>query len=195
MHATKPLTEEATVRYAIDPAKSTFLVQVFSTGLLSAFGHDPKIAIRDFQGEAEFVNAGLSLQEARMHMRIVADSLEVTDDISDRDREEIHSRMSTEVLEVSRFPEVLYVCSKVTGSGSGDRYWIALQGDLTLHGVTRIVPVSARLVVDGDSLRASGEFTIRQRDFEIAPVTAAAGTIRVKDELKCTFDIVARKRE
>jgi hypothetical protein len=31
--------------------------------------------------------------------------------------------------------------------------------------------------------------------YGIAPVTAAAGAIRIKDEVKCTFDIVARKQE
>ena len=83
----------------------------------------------------------------------------------------------------------------MTGSGNGDRYWVALNGELTLHGVTRSLPVSARVVISGDSLRASGEFAVRQSDYEIALVSAAAGTIRVKDELKCKFDIVARKQE
>ena len=44
-------------------------------------------------------------------------------------------------------------------------------------------------------MRASGEFSVRQSDYEIAPITAAAGAIKVKDEVKCTFDIVARKQE
>jgi hypothetical protein len=56
------------------------------------------------------------------------------------------------------------------------------------------MPLSARVVVEGDSLRASGEFTVRQSEYEIAPVSAAGGAIRVKDDLKCTFDIVARKQ-
>jgi hypothetical protein len=45
------------------------------------------------------------------------------------------------------------------------------------------------------SLRASGEFTVLQTDYDIRPVSAAGGTIKLKDELKCTFDIVARKQE
>jgi polyisoprenoid-binding protein YceI len=194
VHATIPLTEEATVRYTLDPAKSNFVVQAFSTGLLSAFGHDPKIAIRDFAGEAEFVPAGVNLQEARMHMRVLSNSLETTDDFSEADKQEIHHRMTAEVLQTSRFPEILYECTRVTASGSGDRYWAALNGELTLCGITRPVSISARVIVNGNSLRASGEFALRQTDFGIAPITAAAGTIRVKDEVKCTFDIVAHKQ-
>jgi hypothetical protein len=57
------------------------------------------------------------------------------------------------------------------------------------------VPVSARAVINGSSLRASGEFSVRQSQFGIVPVSAAAGTIKIKDEVKCTFDILARKQE
>ena len=72
---------------------------------------------------------------------------------------------------------------------------MALNGELTLHGVTRGLPVSARLVTNGDSLRASGELSVLQSDYGIAPISAVGGTIRVKDEVRCTFDIVARKQD
>jgi polyisoprenoid-binding protein YceI len=194
VHATGPLLEDDTVRYVIDSKSSNFVVKVFSTGLLSAFGHDPKIAIREFQGNASFSPNGGALDDARVDIRIQANSLEVADDVSDKDRQDINHRMHTEVLETDRFPEIVYECSRVKTSGSADRYWAALNGELTLHGVTHPMPVSARVVIEGDSLRASGEFTVRQSEYEIAPVSAAGGAIHVKDELKCTFDIVARKQ-
>jgi len=194
VHATGPLLEDDTVRYVIDSKSSKFVVKVFATGLLSAFGHDPKIAIREFQGNASFSPNGGALDDARVDIRIQANSLEVADDVSDKDRQDINHRMHTEVLEKERFPEIVYECTRVKTSGSADRYWAALNGELTLHGVTHPMPVSARVVIDGDSLRAWGEFTVRQSEYEIAPVSAAGGAIRVKDELKCTFDIVARKQ-
>jgi polyisoprenoid-binding protein YceI len=70
-----------------------------------------------------------------------------------------------------------------------------LNGEVTLRGVTRTLPITARLNLNGNSLRASGEFAMKQSDFGIPPVTAAGGTIRLKDELKCMFDVVARKQE
>ena len=121
--------------------------------------------------------------------------LEATEGISDKDRDEINRRMRQEVLETDDYPEIVYECTGVTASGTGDRYWVALKGDLTLHGTTKSIPVSARVTVNGNSLRASGDFPLRQSDFGIAPVSAAAGTIRVKDEVKCTFDILARRQE
>jgi hypothetical protein len=36
---------------------------------------------------------------------------------------------------------------------------------------------------------------VSQSDFEIAPVKVAGGALKLKDEVKLTFDIVARKQE
>ena len=195
VHATRPLPEGDAVRYVIDAKRSTFVAQVFATGLLSAFGHSPKLAIRNYQGEVSFTLAGSTLEGGRVNITVQAESLEVADDISEKDRQEIHRKMCDEVLETNRFPEIVYSCSRVSASGSGDRYWAALNGELALHGVTRSLPVSARVVINGDSVRATGEFSVRQSDHEITPVSAAAGAIKVKDEVKCNFDIVARKQE
>ena len=114
------------------PRAARSRVQAFSTGLLSAFGHNPKIAIRDLQGEVQFVATGTTLEDAQLRLKISADSLRVIDDISDKDRREIQRQMYDEVLEVGRFPEIHYDCSRVTVSGSGDRYWAALNGELTV---------------------------------------------------------------
>jgi polyisoprenoid-binding protein YceI len=194
VHATKPL-EDPTVRYIIDAKASTFFAQAFATGLLASFGHDPKIAIRDFQGDVSFTLTGSTIEGARLNLSIQANSLDVVEDISDKDRQEIHRKMCDEVLETDRFPEIRYECSRVSASGSGDRFWAALNGELSLRGVTKAQPVSARVVINGSSVRATGEFSIRQSDYEITPVSAAAGAIKIKDEVKCTFDIVARKQE
>jgi polyisoprenoid-binding protein YceI len=69
---------------------------------------------------------------------------------------------------------------------------LTLKGDLTLHGVTREQMVSARVYLMGGTLRGQGEATVRQTDFDIRPVSVAGGMLKVKDELKLVFDIVAR---
>jgi polyisoprenoid-binding protein YceI len=103
--------------------------------------------------------------------------------------------MFNDVLETDRFPEIVYECSQVSANGAGNRFWVTLKGEVTLHGVTRLQPVTARVLMNDGSLRASGEFTVLQTDYDIRPVSAAGGTIKLKDDLKCTFDIVARKQE
>jgi len=60
---------------------------------------------------------------------------------------------------------------------------VALNGELTLRGVARSQPVCARARLNGGMLRATGEFNVRQSDYEIPPVSAVGGTVRLKDEL------------
>lgn len=186
--------EATTVRYVIDPRVSTFIVRAFATGLLSSFGHNPTIAIPDFQGEVQFTSS--ALEEASLRIVIQAASLTVTDDISDKDRQEIERRMHGEVLEADGFPEIIYECHQVSPIQkiSEGQCAVTLNGELALHGVTRSQPVSARVAIKGDTLRASGEFSVRQSDYEIRPVSAAGGTVKLKDELKLSFDISARKQ-
>jgi polyisoprenoid-binding protein YceI len=161
--------------------------------MLSAFAHSPTIAIPDFQGEVQWNSS--ALEDASLRLVIRAPSLTVTDDISDKDRQEIERKMYQEVLETDGFPEIVYECSRVSsiqkiGEGS---YVVVLNGELALRGVTRDQPVSARVTLKGDTLRAAGEFSVRQSDYEIKPVSAAGGTVKLKDELKLSFDVTARK--
>lgn len=187
-------THVSVVRYAPDPAVSRFTVRAFASGLLSVFGHDPTIAIRDFAGEIQFVPD--SLDDASLHLRIRADSLGVQDQISEKDRREMESLMRGEVLETSNFPEIVYDCSEVSANAVEEgQYSVVLNGYLTLHGVTRREPVTARVVINAGLLRTFGDFSIRQTDYNIKLVNAIGGTLKVKNELKFAFDIVARKQD
>ncbi len=178
--------------YTIDPGMSRFTVRAFASGVFSAFGHNPTIAIRDFSGEADFDPA--TLENAALRVKINAGSLAVTNDISDKDRREIEQTMSQEVLETTRYPEIVFESSNVSASRAGDgQYFINLVGNLSLHGVTNSQPVSAQVTVNGNMLRAHGEFSLRQTAYGIKLVSVAGGALKLKDDLKFTFEIVARK--
>jgi len=180
-------------RYSIDPDMSRFTVRVSASGMLSAFGHNPTIAIRDFSGEATFDPD--TLDRAELHLRVKSSSLAVTDNVSDKDRREIERTMNQEVLETERYPEIVFNSSKVSASKAGDgQYWVNLVGDLSMHGVIGTQPVAAQIALLGDTLRAFGEFVLRQTNYGIRQVSVAGGTLKVKDELKCSFDILARKQ-
>lgn len=191
--ATAETSATTKVRYVIDRQRSKFIVRAFAGGMLSSFGHNPTIAIRDFEGEVQC--ASNALEDASLRMVIQAASLSVTDDISAKDRQEIERRMHDEVLEADGFPEIVYQCDRVASLQkiSESQYAVTLNGELALHGVTQVQPVSARLTMQGDTLRAAGDFSIRQSDYEIQPVSAAGGTVKLKDELKVSFDIAAHK--
>jgi polyisoprenoid-binding protein YceI len=178
--------------YRLDAGQSRFTVQAFAEGLLSSFGHDPVIAIRDFEGEVEFVPG--TLEGARVRMTIKTDSLAATDNVKEKDRDEIERMMRDEALEVSNYPEIVFESTTVTASRIREgRYRARVIGNLTLHGVTQPnLWIQAEVIFGDDELRAQGEFTLRQTDYKIKPVTAVGGMIKVKNELKFKFDIFAK---
>lgn len=179
-----------TARYKVDSAQSRFTVRAFAGGLLSAFAHDHTIAIRDIAGEATFTYG--TVEPASLNITIKADSLAVIDKIKEGDRVKIETTMRDEVLEVSKHPEITFKSNSVAATKTAEaQYRARISGDLTLHGVTRPLTISAQLEFGDKMLRAKGAFTLKQSSFEIKPVSVAGGTIKVKDELKFTFEIVA----
>ena len=180
----------AAARYRIDAADSRFTVRAFAGGFLSAFAHDHTIAIRDFSGHADFTYG--TVEPASLEMTIKAASLEITDKVSTSDRQKIEGTMRDEVLEIAKYPDISFKSTSVSASKTGEgQFQARISGELTLHGVTRPVAMTAQLEFGDKTLRARGGFAIKQSNFSIRPVSVAGGTIKVKDELKFTFEIVA----
>lgn len=180
--------------FVIDCRSSRFTVRAFATGLLSAMGHNPTFGIRDFRGQVMFDPE--QSKASSFMLAIKSSSLHVQDDISDKDSLEIERLMNQEVLETSKFPEITYEATNISISSMGGAlYSASLNGSLTLHGVTRHLPIAVRVALLGGMLRASGEFSLKQSDFEIKPVSVAGGALKVKDELKLSFEMVARRQE
>ncbi len=176
------------MRYRVDPQGSRFTVRAFAGGPLSGMGHNPTLAIREVSGEVEYDPEAPGSSSMRLVAR--AASLSVTDSVSEKDRREIERATRDDVLEGGKFPEITYDCpaSKVTAAGTS----LTLSGELTLHGVTRPQTVSARVFLMGTTLRGQGETTLRQSAYGIKLVSVAGGMLKVKDEVKLTFDILAR---
>lgn len=190
--ATAAVAEANAVTYRVNPRESRFTVQAFAEGLFSSFGHNPKLNAREFSGEVQFQPD--RPEASALHFSVKADSLTVTDDVSEKDRREIERMMKEEVLETSRFPEIVFRSKTVTAARIYEGFYrVKINGELTLHGVTRdhLIDTQVRLVENG--IRAEGESTLRQSDYGIRKVSVAGGTLKVKDEVKLSFLIVAQK--
>jgi polyisoprenoid-binding protein YceI len=187
---TAPVEAPNSARYRIDASQSRFMVKAFAGGFLSAFAHDHNIAIREFTGLTDFTYG--TVEPASLEMTIKAGSLGVTDKVSDSDRQKIETTMRDEVLEVSKYPDINFKSSSVSASKTGDgQFQVRITGEITLHGVSQPLTMNARIEFGDKVLRAQGGFSLKQSSFGIKPVSVAGGTIKVKDELKFTFDIVA----
>jgi polyisoprenoid-binding protein YceI len=192
--ATATPPQAGTVMYRLVAEQSKFTVQAFAEGLFSAFGHDPVIHIRDFAGEVQFVPG--TFANASLKITVEPNSLAVGDEVKEKDRLEIERTMREEVLETSKYQEIVFRSNNISVNRLAEgRYRARIIGDLTLHGVTqKNLWISAEATVSDDNLRAQGEFSLKQTDFGIKPYSAAGGTIKLKNELKFSFEIVGEKK-
>ena len=184
----------APVKFAMDTAVSQFTVQAFATGLLSSFGHNPRIGIRDYDGEIQFVPG--SYEKAFVRVSVRTNSMELLDEMKSDDRRKLEQLMYQEVLEVDRYADAVYESKELRVQKLSQELLTAhVSGDLSFHGVTRNHSFDARVAAIGTMLRISGEFTLLQSDYRIKPISFAAGALRLKDELRFSFELVAKMQE
>jgi len=183
------------MRYRVDASRSRFIAQAFAKGLFSPFGHNPRLAIQSFEGEAEFNPDAPNA--ASLCMKARADSLSVIDDISEKDRREIERMTREEALEAARYPEIVFqsaiVAARQVAEGRRQaQYQVRINGVLSLHGVTRELAIDVMALFEEDELRARGGFPLRLTDFNIRPISVAGGLLKLKDEVQLSFDILAQ---
>ena len=184
----------ASVKFLIDKRASRFTVQAIATGMLSAFGHNPTIGMRDYDGELEYVPETFEKTHVRVTVRTSA--MEVLTEMKSDDRKKLEEEMYEKVLEVNRFSSAVFESKTITVEKlSGDLLRAHVTGDLSFHGVTQEHSFDARVTNMGTMLRISGEFSLSQSKYGIKPVSFAGGALRLKDELKFNFELVARIQE
>jgi polyisoprenoid-binding protein YceI len=188
------LDKEGLVRFDIDAQASLFTVQAFAAGMVAVVAHSPKFAIREIVGEIKFIPG--TLQKASVALTINVSSLEIMDEVSSADRREIERTMFGEVLEKSIYPRIEYKSSQASAAKTSENMFrVTVSGDLTLHGITRGVGLDAQVVTGEETLRAQGYFSLMQSDFGLKIASVAGGTLRLKDELKFAYFIMARRKD
>jgi polyisoprenoid-binding protein YceI len=182
------------VKFAIDSTASRITVQAFATGLLSVLGHNPTIGMRDYEGQIQFVPT--TFEKAHVRVTVRTNAMDVLDEMKGDDRKKLENTMYNEVLEVQRFTEAIFESKEIVVEKlSAELCNARARGDLTFHGVTQPLSFVALVTDLGTMLRISGAFSLRQSDFGIKPFSFAAGALRLKDELKFNFELVARVQD
>ena len=167
--------------YPIDVEHSTLTVHVFKAGVFSAFADNH--VIRAPMAEGHLSDAGALVVDLIVR---VTDMAVIDPTLTADKRGEVQARMQgPEVLDGSRYPDIRFASTRIDVDGA--EHW-RVTGDLSLHGVTR--PLT--FAVTRRERHFRGAISIRQRDFGIQPISIAGGTVKVKDELRIEFDIVAR---
>jgi polyisoprenoid-binding protein YceI len=182
----------STAIYTIDAAHSRLELVVSRAGILKMAGHDHKIAAKSFSGEVRVNSA--NIENSSVRLSIESASLTVLDPgVPEKERQEVQATMQgTRVLNSNVFPAIAFRSTRVSGdAATAGAYTIT--GKLYLHGAERDISFPVYLRLENNLLRATGTATIVQSDFGIAPITAALGTVRVKDQVQLKFDCLAER--
>jgi len=181
---------QAASQYRLDASQSKFIAHALRGGLLWFKGHDHMVAVHDFTGEAR-LDPGL-LANSSLQITAKTATMEETSSVfTDAQKKIINKELREIVLLPDQYPEIVFKSTGVSGKATGNnQYDLKIAGDLTLHGVTRPITIPTKVTVNGNDLRAQGEFSINRSDFKIKATSAAHGLVSVRNEIKFPFDIM-----
>ena len=183
----------ATVTYTLDASQSKFMAHAKRSGLLWFKGKSHHLAASDFSGQVEVTPD--TITPASLHLVVKAASLHETGAaFTDQQKQIIDKELKDIVLLPDQYPDITFQSTNVTAKGlGGGRYDVKINGNLTLHGVTRPITIPATVTLNGSTLRATGEFSIDRDDYKVKATSAAHGLVRVDNDIKFEFDIVGRR--
>jgi polyisoprenoid-binding protein YceI len=193
--------QSAGERYVVDAAQSDFHWLVYKAGALSRFGHNHTIAVGDLNGnvavnrddlaksrlELQFSVAKLVVDDPKLRITLGEEfaSVPKEDDIAGTRRNMLTER----VLDGEKYPQI-----RVTGTGpitAGGMQELAVKVEMLGRVIDLKVPTT--VTIDGDQLRAKGEFELNHADLGMQPFTALAGALQVGEKMSFTYDVTARR--
>ena len=166
----------------IDTQRSRITIHVGKSGLLSAAAHNHTINAPIASGtmrESGPAEVGFTVDAAKM-------TVEPDPKIDAKTQATIQKDMEEMTLETGKFPQIVFRSSHIEKL-PGDEWKV--DGDLTLHGVTK--PVSLTVKQTGDEYTT--HTVLKQTDFGIKPISIGGGMIKVKNEIRLDFQIFAAK--
>lgn len=188
-------TVQNTTTYTLDASRSKFMAHANRSGLLWFKGHDHHLAASEFTGEVGITPQ--TVTPASLRLVVKSASLHETGaDFTEQQKQIINKELRDIVLLPDKYPEITFQSTNVTmkPSTATNRYEVKIAGNLTLLGVTRPVTIPAVVTLNGNELRAVGEFEIDRDDYKVKATSAFHGMVRVSNEIEFEFDIVGRRQ-
>jgi len=170
--------------YLVD-ASSRLVVKTGKAGLFGFAGHTHIIRARAVSGQLVY-HPGKPTSLLRI--KLPTDSLEVLTPQDTAEIRKVTEAMRTDVLNVEKYPDMAFAADSLDARTGK----MGMRLALTMHGVTRVVPVTADVTIGADTIKASGTFVAKQTDFGIKPFRGGpGGTVKVADKVTFCFDLVA----
>jgi polyisoprenoid-binding protein YceI len=167
---------------------SRFDVKTGKAGLFGFAGHSHVIRAHGVTGQVMLHHGDVA--RSHVELTVPTDSLEVTTPPDTAEIRKVTASMRDDVMQVEQYPRIEFASKEVTQMPGGYHLLVAL----TMHGVTKDVPMDVAVETTGDTLRAKGTFAVKQTDYGIKPFRGGpGGTVKVADKVTFDFEAVAVK--
>jgi polyisoprenoid-binding protein YceI len=193
--APEPPPSIAGALYRVDPQASELRILVYRAGAMSALGHNHVIVNRALSGWAAISGsapasfsltiptAGFVVDDARARSDEGADFAE---DVADDSKSgTLRNMLSPALLDAAEFPEI------TVRGGAVSRGAPAAAVTVTVAGHESQLEVPFNLESSVGRLHASGNFSVRQSALGLTPYSVMLGALRVQDEIRIKFELVA----
>ena len=192
------LSSQPATIYRIDPEASKLHILVYRGGTLARLGHNHVISSRSISGS---MWRGTSLQDSGFAMTVPVNALIVDDNdartaegedfplnVTEDAKQGTKTNMLRDtLLDGARYPNVSIQSVNLQGDTNAPQVLATLR----IKDQSRQIAVPVTLQSADGSLRAKGEFEIKQSDFGITPLSVALGALLVLDTIKIKFELVA----
>jgi polyisoprenoid-binding protein YceI len=178
--------------YTIDLSQSRVIATLTQEGFIARRYPTHRVEVKNFSGKIEVSER----DETRIAVEVEAEAKSLTnvdEGMTEFERREFHNVLNNLVLESDKFPKIKFVSASALGARkSGETRSFTLNGDLTMRDATKRVSFPVTVTISKDQLRATGEAGLKQTDFGIKPYSGKLGMIKIGDDVKVNFAIVAK---
>jgi polyisoprenoid-binding protein YceI len=192
LSAQRAKRKDKTRIYTIDLSQSRVTATLTQEGFIARRYPTHRVEVKNFTCKIEVPER----DETRLAVQVEAETKSLTnadEGMTEFERREFHNVLNNSVLESDKFPMIKFVSVSVSDARkSGETRSFTLNGDLTMRGVTKRVSFPVTVTISKDQLRATGDAELKQTDFGIKPYSGKLGMIRIGDEVKINFAIVAK---
>lgn len=189
------------------PAVATFevvesevAVLVFRDGPLAQLGHNHVVATTALSGRIELRDP---LTASSLSLDLPLEFLDVDDparrrqagdgfpdNLTEADRAGTRRNMlGPALLDAARFPVIRLQSIAIKGAGTA----FLVRASAEVAGGVREITVPVHLELDDTGLVAHGEFALTHAELGLTPYSAALGALRVREDLRVSYRIVARR--
>ena len=150
-------------------------------------------ATSDAVGRTNVVTGALTVTSTGS--QVVADGVNVEVDVStlESDEDRRDNRIRTSGLETDRFPTATFVSTApVTlpaGTDAGQPVQAEVTGNLTIHGVTKLVTIPLEVQLNGDQGQVVGSLKFPFSDFGMTP-PSVGGFVSVENDATLEFKLL-----